>query len=115
MPEAEFLPHIANIARSRQLKRHERLWREPSMSKNSENLPEGAPASCEGRPYDTMARPSPRVLRGYPSRLHARSPYLNRFSKRELLTTLTLDSAMAAPARAGARMPPAASGIMMQL
>ena len=41
--------------------------------------------------------------------------YLNRFSRRELLTTLTLERAMAAPARAGARMPTAASGIMMQL
>ena len=38
-----------------------------------------------------------------------------RFSKSELLTTDTLDNAMAAPASAGAKMPTAAIGIMMQL
>ena len=38
-----------------------------------------------------------------------------RFSRSELLTTDTLDNAMAAPASAGAKIPTAASGIMMQL
>ncbi len=42
-------------------------------------------------------------------------PYLNRLSSSELHTTDTLERAMAAPASAGARMPTAASGIMMQL
>ena len=44
-----------------------------------------------------------------------RPPYLNRLSSSELHTTDTLERAMAAPASAGARMPTAASGIMMQL
>lgn len=40
---------------------------------------------------------------------------LKRLSSNELLTTDTLESAIAAPANAGARIPTAASGIMMQL
>lgn len=118
MTEAKFVLHIANVARSRRLKCHERPQRELGMSKNSENLPEGAPTSCEGRPPGAMARPPFLRLALHadtPPGFAPRFPYLNRFNRRELLTTLTLERAMAAPARAGARMPTAASGIMMQL
>ena len=117
-PETELLFHIANIARSRRLKCHEKLRRELGASKSSENSPERAPASCEGRLPGAMIRPCPSRLAfctDAPPGFAPRFPYSNRFNRRELLTTLTLERAMAAPARAGARMPTAASGIMMQL
>lgn len=64
----------------------------------------------------TDTAPKPSTMRAYLLEAKWRAPlHLKRFSSRELLTTDTLDRAIAAPARAGAKMPTAARGIMVQL
>ena len=78
--------------------------------------PADAPRLGTRRP-PTQSAPTPGAPAAHrpPPAAQPALPYLNRLSSSELHTTDTLERAMAAPASAGARMPTAASGIMMQL